>query len=712
MATIALRVDPTAAEQGFRRAERASDSFRRAASETVDRTRRIEGEFNRLGGAVTATTGAFAGLKGILGTIGFALLARSVLDATMKLQRINSTLVVATGSLKGAKEAMAFVNEEAERLGLNATESALEFGKLAAAAKGTALEGQAARDIFVAISEASTAMGLSAEETSGALNALQQMISKGRVSAEELRGQLGERLPGAFQLAAQAMGVTTQELTKMMERGEVTAEELLPKLARELHETFGGQAATAADGLRSNINRLGNAINNLLAQDDGMPAANEAIKTFTATIKDPSFQRGFDHFVAKVAELVNAGAGLLKIFDPIAQIRQEISALENARDRAPSESDASAMRRLFGLPTKESFQKEINERLRELGRLTAEQNAAAGFQDGGQTNAFSGGAGSSQGAVSAPPLETVTFTAKSQDLKNVNLIAGRQNELLDERSRLLQQIQTPQERYNEQIKLLNELRATTNTVTGQAFISEEQYARAVAQAQQQLQDASASTSALNSAASDLGFAFSSSFEEAIISAKSFSEVLKGLAEDIQRVLIRRFITDQLANALVGGITGSFGGGAASSGATSGGSLSGSLNTSITPQFSSLSANGNAFDASGIVPFAAGGIVNRPTMFKFANGTGLMGEAGPEAILPLRRNAQGKLGVASSGGGVVVNVINQGQPLQVQSQSQRRGPDGRQVIDVMVAESFRRQLGNGEFDSDFAQNLGVRRPGRF
>ena len=54
-------------------------------------------------------------------------------------------------------------------------------------------------------------------------------------------------------------------------------------------------------------------------------------------------------------------------------------------------------------------------------------------------------------------------------------------------------------------------------------------------------------------------------------------------------------------------------------------------------------------------FAAGGIVNSPTLFKFANGTGLMGEAGPEAIMPLSRGSDGKLGVKAAGGGNVINI---------------------------------------------------------
>jgi phage-related minor tail protein len=59
---------------------------------------------------------------------------------------------------------------------------------------------------------------------------------------------------------------------------------------------------------------------------------------------------------------------------------------------------------------------------------------------------------------------------------------------------------------------------------------------------------------------------------------------------------------------------------------------------------------------GITPFASGGVVSTPTYFPTGSGLGLMGEAGAEAILPLRRSADGRLGVAAAGGGAPVNVV--------------------------------------------------------
>ena len=69
------------------------------------------------------------------------------------------------------------------------------------------------------------------------------------------------------------------------------------------------------------------------------------------------------------------------------------------------------------------------------------------------------------------------------------------------------------------------------------------------------------------------------------------------------------------------------------------------------------ANGGAFSGGRVTPFASGGVVNRPTLFPMANGAGLMGEAGPEAIMPLKRGPDGKLGVEGGGGVTVVQNIN-------------------------------------------------------
>jgi tape measure domain-containing protein len=192
---------------------------------------------------------------------GAAQLAQGLAGTALQMDRVNKALTVVAGSSSGARDEFEFIRSTANALGLELMSTAQQYAFLAAAAKGTTLEGQAVRDIFTAVSTAASSLGLSADSTAGALNAIQQMISKGTVSAEELRGQLGERLPGAFQAAARAMGMTTQELGKQLELGNILAADMLPRLAEELMK-MGDQAGK---GTQADLNRLKNAWTELQA---------------------------------------------------------------------------------------------------------------------------------------------------------------------------------------------------------------------------------------------------------------------------------------------------------------------------------------------------------------------------------------------------------------------------------------------------------------
>lgn len=109
-------------------------------------------------------------------------------------------------------------------------------------------------------------------------------------------------------------------------------------------------------------------------------------------------------------------------------------------------------------------------------------------------------------------------------------------------------------------------------------------------------------------------------------------------------------TSQLFEAALGGLGGGKGGSwlTGDSGGGGGGGIGGFLSTALS-FISGLFANGAAFQSGNVVPFARGGIVSRPTMFPMARGAGLMGEAGPEAVMPLQRGPNGRLGVANFGG---------------------------------------------------------------
>ena len=216
---------------------------------------------------------------------GAALASAGLVNLRLQFDQIQKTLDFATGSTEAGAEAFRFASGEARRLGLDLRATAKSYAQFSAAAKGTNLEGAMSNKVFSSVAQAAAVLQLSADDTRGALRALEQMISKGNVQAEELRQQLGERLPGAFQYAARAMGVTTQELNDMLENGEVLADDLLPKLADELDRTFGPNVAAAADSLKASLQRLSLEVETLSnTAAEGPAAITKSLSDFGAEI--------------------------------------------------------------------------------------------------------------------------------------------------------------------------------------------------------------------------------------------------------------------------------------------------------------------------------------------------------------------------------------------------------------------------------------------
>lgn len=353
--SVQLGADLTEMRRAMDRAERLVRDYENSVDKQLDQADRrwkkhgmtidsTTGTLNRASGAFAAVSSAArslgpaaaiaaAGLAGISAASGLA--ARELAQAGMRAQNIVIAFEETAGSLQLAREQMQFVHDLAGELGLNMMALEKSFMQTAAAAKGTALEGETLRKIFRGVSEASTVLGLSAGETEGALRAISQMISKGNVQAEELRGQLGERLPGAFQMAAKSMGVTTQELNKMLEQGEVLAEDLLPKLADYLHTRFGQPAKEAAETARASFQRLTNEYEIMkreLADAEFMSSLASAANELAETIKDPDFQAALKvlaHTIANMLEAVAQGIGKFGEFvGYLAQINRYVSTTE------------------------------------------------------------------------------------------------------------------------------------------------------------------------------------------------------------------------------------------------------------------------------------------------------------------------------------------------------------------------------------------------
>lgn len=182
---------------------------------------------------------------------------------------------------QGAR-AMSAVKEIDNRLGLSDEAGFYGFKTLAASVRSMNIPMEETLRIYEAVGAASAAMGVDAEAQKGIFLALGQVASKGTVQAEELRGQIGERLPGAFGIAAKAMGMTERELGKMMERGELMAKDFLPRFATELQKTFGQAAVDAASGPMAMYNRFNNTLHEITITYGNllMPVLTQAMQLF------------------------------------------------------------------------------------------------------------------------------------------------------------------------------------------------------------------------------------------------------------------------------------------------------------------------------------------------------------------------------------------------------------------------------------------------
>ena len=255
---LEIKADGTAAIVGLNKVHGALDT-------TGEKGKRASSGINALS----------TSLQSLAMTAGAALsvgaLARSFITANIESQRLVKGLTAVAGSATAGAAEMDYISKTADRLGLSLTTTGSAYVGLTAATKGTALEGQATRDIFESVSLAMGKLGKSSADTQGALLALQQMVSKGTVSAEELRGQLGERLPGAFRLAAEALGQTEAELGKMLESGSILATDLLPALSQKLNNLYND--GKAVGGLEASWNILNNALDRMLVSADNAAGA-------------------------------------------------------------------------------------------------------------------------------------------------------------------------------------------------------------------------------------------------------------------------------------------------------------------------------------------------------------------------------------------------------------------------------------------------------
>jgi tape measure domain-containing protein len=766
-----------------------------------------------------------AGIGGIAGGIAGAQIGASIgavvsqlrqaLSATASYEAEIKKLEIA---LKGVttnqieyNDALKFIQTSTNNYAVTQDILTRQFTKLQASVQGSGGSLQDTKIAFDGIVSAVRATGGSLQDVDSALTATAQVFSKGKVSAEELRQQIGERLPGAFTLFAKSMGKTPQELDKALEGGKVSLQDFMV-FAKELFDRYGENAKIIADSPAAAGDRLQIALSNL-SKSIGVllqPIGAAFQDTFTSIAEDITratnalanfFGISGEALLRKNTLLIQAQTKVIKLNkDELARLAERQGPITVTTDRTRDVAAGLDAIRMSTLKTnisnaekqRDKLRREINDAQRDpLVLPTADGKGLPGIDPGAGSGAKAPKAPSrslsdamrdiglrqldnelakSRYELSLKILDAEDAGRKdlAQSLKlaqpfvelnlQLNALESERTKILTKRDSWLKQgvdkkkidemlgknllaqdtvRANKAKAFNELARDQNQLREEGNKINADALrvIEDAEIAagmrpgvdkdalridRAVDELQTRLQEArdkglsnvnvddfvkrlrtALETEVAN--AKDFGKQFGKSFQDGIKSmgdlagnlGSSFASAFEGMADqltefvttgkanfrdfaasvlrDISRMIIRYAIFNA-----VKGIMNIFNPAAAL----------GSSAANVA-QYAPL-AKGGVFAQNGIQAFARGGIVNKPTVFPFANGIGLMGESGHEAIMPLRRGRDGNLGVMSSGGGttnVVVNVDASGSKVEGdQSQAKALG----NVISAAVQSELVRQ----------------------
>lgn len=246
-------VSGTEFDRAFKQGQDKIAGLRRELEGAHEATGKVGGFASSVLGPLRAMGAALAGTFGV----------QKFLDANLAMDASRRALQAITGDAGKAATEMGYLQGVANRLGVDTATLARSYVNLTASSKGTTLSQAEVKGVFEAVAGAMATLGKSSADTEGALLAVGQMVSKGTVSMEELRQQLAERLPGAMQATADALGITTGELNDLVSAGKLSATDVLPALRRGLEGIYGTGAKV--ETMQSGLARATNTVTDAFA---------------------------------------------------------------------------------------------------------------------------------------------------------------------------------------------------------------------------------------------------------------------------------------------------------------------------------------------------------------------------------------------------------------------------------------------------------------
>ncbi len=577
------------------------------------------GQMALTGAALGGPAGAAAGAA-IGGAIDTVRAASAAAKYAAQIGRLEIALKGVTKTQRDFSKAQKVISSVSKELNVPIGASTKQFTTLSASVIGAGGNVEDAEKVFRGVSEAIKATGGDAEDVQSAIRAMSQIFGKGKVSAEELQGQLGERLPGAVVKFATATGRTLPELQKDLRDGTVGLNDVM-KFVVKLSDDHREAALKMADS----------------GMDAGqkLTVAMQQLQLHLGRIMQPIgafFQRLATSVVNSINRIIE---GLGRLFN-IGTENQRI----NLENKVKESSDA------YTLAIRQGLDKSTDPRDKlRFSRIKAARTIAMDNM---------------QDFYAANPSESGTAESNfddpiSQDKINEKL-AKRQLQLGLITQEKFDQLEIDREAqiiFDEMTEIqgskfkmtLDEIKAKLSENKEETYNFKEEIKKVAESAM----DLSANMGELAVSAVNR---LADGFAELAVSGKAnFGDLARSILADLQRMIVKALFFKA--------IFGLFPGLEKFLGFEKGGVVE--------------SAKGNVFAKNKIVPYASGGVIDKPVIFPMAKGMGLAGEAGPEAILPLKRGKGGRLGVEASGGtnNIVVNVDASGSSVEGDDEQAKR-----------------------------------------
>lgn len=247
--------------------KQAIDRQRQSALKAIETSKKGQAQAKNLKSSFSAVRTQVMSLISAFGVVSgvqiFANLIKNAFQLTKQFDSLEFSMKKTVGTAGEIGNAWSFLTRLAKDYGAELLTLTNRYVKFFVAAKQSGVTLKDTQKIFETFTKVAGVMGLQTHELEGVFLALEQMLSKGKVTTEELRRQLGERLPGALGIMATAVrgangeiGVTIEKLDEMLKKGEVLSAEVLPRFAEAVEVAYGIEAVNKVETLVSSQNRL------------------------------------------------------------------------------------------------------------------------------------------------------------------------------------------------------------------------------------------------------------------------------------------------------------------------------------------------------------------------------------------------------------------------------------------------------------------------